>query len=63
MKTFKEQAEALAGRDKPRDAGGLREGASVRKLCRGGGGQAAGGARARLRADGWVMRGWQGQWK
>lgn len=42
MKTFKEQAEALAGRDKPRDAGGLREGASVRKLCRGGGGRLQG---------------------
>ena len=26
MKTFKKQAEALAGRDKPRDAGGLWEG-------------------------------------
>lgn len=36
MKTFKEQAEALAGRDKPRDAGGLWEGASVRKLEGGG---------------------------
>lgn len=46
MKTIKEQAEALAGRDKARDAGGLWEGASVRKLgggagCRGRQSQAA----------------------